>query len=164
MPITDLTRACKGKATEMGITMRKTKYTYLLLRHLLWILLVCALPGCTKEVPHNKTYTRNGLLYEVGKNEPFSGCVVGEGREGYRHKALRFRKKYKDGLQNGDTRFWYENGQLESVEPYRDGKINGMLARYYENGQIKTYIHLVNGQRGGYKGEMFWQKNGRKNK
>jgi len=136
----------------------------LLLLVLFLMALVCTLPGCTQEVPHNKTYTRNGLLYEVGKAEPFSGYIVGKAREGYRQKRLKFIKKYKNGRQHGITRFWYDSGQLESVEPYRNGKINGMLARYYENGQIKTYIHLVDGQRGGYKGEMFWSHNGRKSK
>jgi antitoxin component YwqK of YwqJK toxin-antitoxin module len=141
-----------------------SKYIHLLLLVLFSMALVCTLPGCTREVPRNKTYTRNGLLYEVGKAEPFSGYIVGKEREDYRQKRLKFKKKYKNGLQHGDTRYWYDNGQLESVEPYRNGKINGMLARYYENGQIKTYIHLVDGQRGGYKGEMFWSAGGRKGK
>jgi antitoxin component YwqK of YwqJK toxin-antitoxin module len=146
----------------MALKIRINKRTYMLLLTFLAGLVAFTVSGCTREVPKEQTYLRNGVLYEVGKNKPFSGYVVGKGREGYRAKRLRYRKKYKDGLRNGDTRFWYAHGQLESVEPYHNGKINGMVARYYENGQIKTYIHLVNGERGGYKGEMFWQKNGRK--
>ena len=126
------------------------------------MLLAAAVTGCTREVPKTKTYTRGGLLYVMGEKEPFSGFVVGKAREGYRKKRLKYKKQYKDGLQDGETRFWYDNGKLESVEPYRNGKINGMVARYYENGQIKTYIHMVDGMRGGYKGEMFWSKDGQK--
>ena len=148
----------------MVFNKRTHKWIYLLSLVFLALLLAGSLTGCAKEVPKEKTYLRNGVMYEIGKNKPFTGYLVGKGREGYRSQRLRYRKKYKDGLRNGDTRFWYNNGQLESVEPYHNGKINGMVARYYEDGQIKTYIHLVNGQRGGYKGEMFWQKNGRKNK
>ena len=142
--------------------MRVVKNIYLLLLILLLVLTVVALFGCSKEVPKGQTYRRGGVLYEVGKTEPFTGYVVGKGREGYRSKALTYRKQYKNGLLNGKTQFWYENGKLESVEPYRNGKINGLVARYYENGQIKTYIHLVDGERGGYKGEMFWSGDGRK--
>jgi antitoxin component YwqK of YwqJK toxin-antitoxin module len=120
--------------------------------------------ACSREVPKEETYLRNGLVCELGKDKPFSGYVVGKAREGYRSKRLKFKKQYKDGLLNGETRFWYDNGNLESIEPYRNGKINGMVTRYYENGQIKTYIHLVDGMRGGYKGEMFWSDDGRKKK
>jgi len=144
--------------------MRVVKHTYLLLLILLLSFAVVALLGCSKEVPKGKTYKRGGVLYEVGNTEPFTGYVVGKGREGYRAKAFKYRKQYKNGLLNGKTKFWYKNGNLESVEPYRNGKINGLVARYYEDGQIKTYIHLVDGERGGYKGEMFWSGDGKKEK
>lgn len=142
--------------------MQATKLIYLLSFVIFALLTGGSLCGCTQEIPTEQTYIRNGVLYKIGSQAPFTGYVVGRSREGYRTKRLKFRQQYKNGLRNGETRFWYDNGQLESVEPYRNGKINGMVARYYKNGQIKTYIHLVNGQRGGYKGEMFWQEDGRK--
>jgi len=133
-----------------------------ILNYLVIAFLCLLLIGCSREIPKSKTYVKAGLLYEVGENKPFTGFVVGKGREGYRRKALKYKKQYKGGLLNGETRFWYDNGQVESIEPYTNGKIHGMVSRYYENGQTKSYIHMVDGMRGGHKGEQFWSEDGKR--
>ena len=118
--------------------------------------------GCTSEIPKSKTYVQAGLVYEIGKQSPFTGIVYGKRKEGYRRKPLQYKKEYKNGQLSGETRFWYANGKIESIEPYHNNQINGMVARYYENGQIKSYIHMVNGMRGGHKGEQFWSEDGKR--
>ena len=112
--------------------------------------------SCTTEVQRSDVTVKRGLVYRSGDDRPFSGVVTGKGREGHRRCQCRYEKHYKDGLLQGRSYFYYENGKLESVEPYDKGRLNGMLVQYYPNGKIKARIHLVDGKRGGDKGEMFW--------
>jgi hypothetical protein len=124
------------------------------------ILMCLAFISCTREVDERNTVERDGLLYEMGAEHPFSGTVLGRGREGYRTEAYDFKKEYKNGLLDGDTVFLYPNGKLESKISYKKGAINGFMMRYWPNGRPKARIHFVNGLRGGAKGEMFWDENG----
>ena len=128
----------------------------------LCLLLAVILVGCGKEIRQDRTVVKKGLVYEMGSQKPFSGYVVGNGREGYRREAMRYEKRYRMGKLDGLTRYWYDNGQLESVEPYKDGVIDGVIKRYYENGQVKAKVHFVNGKRGGMRGEKFWDEDGRR--
>lgn len=129
-------------------------------RFILPWLLVLAICSCTSEISEPETFHRNGLVYKKGREEPFTGFVVGRVREGYRPQIYRYKKEYEDGILNGMSKFWYPNGQLESVEPYVNGKIHGVVTRYYDTGQIRALLHFAKGMRGGIKGEMFWDKKG----
>ena len=111
--------------------------------------------GC-QDISSQETVVKNGLLHKMGDKKPFTGTISGYAREGYRPCKMKFIKKYKNGIRQGDTKFWYPNGKLESIEPYADGKVNGIITRYHENGRIKARIHIVNNQRGGSEGEQFW--------
>jgi antitoxin component YwqK of YwqJK toxin-antitoxin module len=122
-------------------------------------LLVCIV-SCTQEINESETVERHGLLYKIGEDHPFSGVVIGRGREDYRRKAYDFRKEYKEGILDRETVFLYPNGKLESKVPYKNGLVNGFMVRYWPNGRPKARIHFVNGMRGGVKGEMFWGEDG----
>ena len=126
-------------------------------RALFFITILFIVVGCNG-VPQAETVTRHGRVYKIGDRQPFTGAVTGHAREGYRKKRLKYEKHYKKGIRHGDTRFWYPNGKLESVEPYANGKINGIVTQYYESGQLKARIHMVDGHRGGAKGEQFWRE------
>lgn len=129
------------------------------------LLVSFSLVSCTSKIEESKTYQRNGLLYQIGSEEPYTGIVTGESsHEGYRRKPFRFKKAYEDGRLNGRSFYYYLDGKVESVEPYENGIINGVVTRYYQNGQLKARLHFVDGMRGGIKGEMFWNEDGsRKN-
>ena len=122
-----------------------------------WLLFFCLAAGCNG-VSQAETITKKGRLYKIGEEKPFTGTVIGVAREGYRKEKMKYEKRYKNGIRHGDTKYWYSNGKLESVEPYANGKINGMFTQYYESGHIKARIHLVDGLRGGSKGEAFWRE------
>lgn len=128
------------------------------------LLISVALVSCSREVEERNTVERGGLLYEIGADHPFTGTVNGRGREDYRNTAYNFKKRYKDGVLHGETVFYYANGKLESKVPYKNGAINGFLIRYWPNGKPRARIHFVDGMRGGLKGEMFWDQNGRQMK
>lgn len=113
--------------------------------------------GCNQEISQFQTHHLGGRLYRIGDPEPFTGTVIGKGREGYRRVVCQFKKQYKNGILDGKSYFWYLNGKLESIEPYTNGKLNGLVTRYGTDGKIKMRIHLVDGQRGGESGEMFWK-------
>ena len=132
------------------------------IRLIICFILTFFVVACSREVPHIKTQKRGKLLYVIGESDPFSGYVVGKSKDGYRSVLCSYKKKYKDGLQNGKTQYWYPNGNLESIEPYENGKINGVVVRYYPNGRLKAHIHLVNGERGGTKGEAYYSPDGKK--
>lgn len=125
------------------------------------LIIFFVLIGC-RDISPQETITRRGLLFKIGEQKPFSGTVSGYAREGYRKRKMKYKKKYKEGIRSGDTRFWYPNGKLESIEPYSNGKINGVITRYHESGKIKSRIHIVNNQRGGSKGEQFWDESSQK--
>ncbi len=125
---------------------------------LLTILMIFA---CQAEIPRSEAVVRNGIIYQKGEKKPFTGTVIGRGREGYRPQIYHYKKEYIDGILNGETKFWYPNGKLESIELYKNGKINGNMIRYYRNGQMKARIPMRNGMRSGGAGELFWDRNGK---
>lgn len=125
------------------------------------LVLLVSMVSCTQEVQERDTVERNGLLYKMGEDNPFTGIVVGRGREDYRRVSYDYRKEYKKGILDGETVFIYPNGKLESKVPYKHGEVSGFMMRYWPNGRPKARIHFVDGMRGGAKGEMFWDKNGR---
>lgn len=128
--------------------------------YLLTMVAMVSMIGCQSSIPKSETVVRHGIVYKMGDQDPFTGIVEGRGREGYRNKSLRYKKRYKDGLLDGMCEFWYPNGKLESQVPYRNGQINGIVCRYHENGQLKARIPIRNGLRGGSSGEFFWDKDG----
>lgn len=120
------------------------------------LLALFLLVGCTREIPVRRTVVHDGKVFEMGASEPFTGIVTGKAAAGNRSEPWTYHKVYRDGVLNGDSRFWHPNGRLASVEPYRDGRINGILTRYDENGKIRSRVHLVDGLRGGEHGEFFF--------
>ncbi|MGD9212096.1 MAG: hypothetical protein PVI90_15045 [Desulfobacteraceae bacterium] len=128
----------------------------------LGLFFILTLIGCSQEVPKSQTQIKNGRLYRIGESTPFTGYVVGKSREGYRSDLCTYKKKYVDGILKGKSKFWYPDGTLESVEPYENGKLNGIVVRYYPNGRVKAHMHLVNGERGGDKGEAFYSPEGKR--
>lgn len=135
---------------------------FIMLACLLSFFSITVLTACTAEIDESETVTLGDRLYRRGSDEPFTGIVRGEGREGYRRQTCTFEKHYEDGILEGRSQYWYENGKLESIVPYQNGKIHGVVTRYHENGHIKARIHFVEGLRGGSKGEAFWDEDGKR--
>lgn len=125
------------------------------------ILLGLLLIGCSAEIDASEAIERNGIMYRIGSEKPFTGVVKGRGRnEAYRNFPFLYKKEYKKGILHGRSYFYYLDGQVESIEPYIGGLIHGVATRYHPNGQLKSRIHYVEGFRGGEKGEMFWNADG----
>ena len=130
-------------------------------RWFLFLLILLTIISCSRKMPSQDIQIRKGIVYIKGHEEPYTGYVIGKSDEGYRNKICSFKKQYKKGLLHGRSLFYYENGKLESIEPYKEGKLHGVVTRYYETGQKKARIHFVYGKRGGMRGEIFWDENGK---
>lgn len=128
------------------------------------MLLLCmlAIVACGRETTKQETFVNNGILYSKSNQKPFTGYLVGKGREGYRRQVCTYKKKYKNGILDGTSKYWYKNGQLESTIPYKKGKIEGIALRYWPNGEKRARIHYKGGMRGGDQGEIFWDRKGKK--
>ncbi len=129
----------------------------------LWLLciLIFSICACDSEIQKTETVILDGIVCQKSDKDPYSGFVTGKERKGGRGKVYQFKKQYKDGILNGKVQYFHRNGKLESSVPYKKGKIHGMVSTYYDSGQIRSRIHYVNGTRGGSKGEIFWDKNGK---
>ena len=132
-----------------------------LFRAMLIALFLLSLCSCDEHLDMTQISLRNGIAYKKGETRPFSGFIVGKDHKGYQGAPRHYKKRYENGVLNGKSEYWFQNDKLEGIEYYEDGRIHGIASRYYDNGKIRSRIHFVNGLRGGSKGEMFWDRNGK---
>jgi hypothetical protein len=87
---------------------------------ILIILSLVLLASCsTKEVPTDELIERQGIIYEINSQTPFSGRSVS----------------------------YLENGQRIGEETYKDGKVDGSVRIYYENGELRSKVCYKNGEK-----------------
>ena len=131
------------------------------------MLLLCLLLltfSCSKDVIDNNFNERNGLIYKINSDKPFTGYrksyydngqiqIDGEIEDGfwiwakkyYRNGQLYFSHKYKEGKLHGKISSYFENGKLKHVETYKNGEMNGEAFYYDENGKIIQKSNYPNG-------------------
>ncbi len=56
---------------------------------------------------------------------------------------------YKNGVRDGETKFFWENGNTKQELSYFNGRVNGLVRNYNENGIILEMYSIVNGKREG---------------
>ena len=86
---------------------------------LLTILSLLLIVGCSKPINADKLVKRNGVVYLVNSNEPYSGEVFSL----YENGQKEYETTYKDGEEDGLWTGWYDNGQKEFEKTYKDGVI-----------------------------------------
>ena len=112
------------------------------MRKLLPILCLLIIASCSKEISLDQTVGRQGIIYEVNSQTPFSGRAVSY----YKNGQLQMRISLKDGKQDGPSEWYNENGQLDKKTSFKDGKLDGPMESYYENGQLETKAHHKDGE------------------
>ena len=107
-------------------------------------------------IEYEQTQVRDGLVYEVGVADPYTGTVV----EHYPNGQKKVEGNVVNGKPEGAFTAWYENGQKKVERNYVNGIREGVETEWYENGQKKTEGNVVNGQQNG----VFtrWDENGQK--
>ena len=98
------------------------------------------------EVLETALLERQGLVYQVNSDTPFTGLVVSY----YDNGQYEYKKNLKDGKQHGLYEKFYENGQLEDKRNYKDGKQHGPFERFYENGQLEGKGNWKDGEAGSF--------------
>lgn len=78
------------------------------MRHILFATLLVTLVACAKEVPVERVEIRQGLVYEVNSQKPFSGRSVS----------------------------YWPNGQLKEKSTFKNGELNGPYELYRADGQV----------------------------
>lgn len=114
------------------------------------ILVSLALASCTREpiAVVELTYD-NGTPKLVRFYEKEGDTVPIREIHYYADSAVRMEGNLKDGLRDGDWKYYYDNGNVWSTGHYVNGKENGRKAVYHENGQIYYEGMVKNGQRTG---------------
>lgn len=108
-----------------------------------FILLI--LVGCGKEIDISQKQIRNGVVYTVNQNKPFTGKVVGK----YKNGQQKLVENFKNGKFEGEQVYYYENGQIEEKLSYQDGNPVGVYYEYHRNGEVAYTGEFLNGKKNG---------------
>lgn len=149
--------------------------------------LIFSVVSCSvSEVPIDSLVERNGIVYQVNSDKPYSGKAIeyyANGQAGYietykkgrvvqtedysSNGTLEYKDFYKDDVQTGGEEYW-ENGQLayrwsnDNVDDTGVMRLfngNGFVEKYYENGQLAYKSTYKNGE---VVNEEVYKENGEK--
>lgn len=88
--------------------------------------------GEAKTVESSQIVKRQGMVYEINQEEPFTGKVVDK----YPNGQIKGSAELEKGKANGKTVIYYENGQIKESMDMVEGDLVGEYKKYAENGQI----------------------------
>ena len=149
--------------------------------------LIFSVVSCSvSEVPIDSLVERNGIVYQVNSDKPYSGKAIdyyANGQAAYietykkgrvvqtedysSNGTLEYKDFYKDDVQTGGEEYW-ENGQLayrwsnDNVDDRGVTRLyngNGFEEEYYENGQLAYKTTYKNGE---VVNEEVYKENGEK--
>ena len=113
--------------------------------------------GCGGDaVDHSKLQNRDGALYLLNEETPFTGRAKNFYDDGQKESECN----YKEGIMHGLCSEWYENGQKKSEKIFKDGKQDGLETKWYDNGQKEWEGNFNDDYLNGI--TTFWYKNGQK--
>lgn len=92
----------------------------------------------------NNTNVKNGVVYNIDE-KPINGVY----KTYYGNGSIKMEMSAKNGIPNGEGRFYDENGNLQYSGNFEAGKINGKLYQYYEDGTIHNELNYTNGNQEG---------------
>jgi len=106
------------------------------------------------EIRRPELVLRNGMLYQAGHTQPFSGTMV----EFYPSGALKSRSAIVNGLLQGLSEGWHTNQQRAVSEHFRQGVSHGLRTKWYPSGAKMSEVMIVNGKLDGT--FRRWHENG----
>ena len=97
-----------------------------------FVFLIVLTSCSTEEVLEGSLVEREGLLYKVNTDTPFTGLSI-------RYHSINYTqylsKQYiKDGKKHGLFEAFHYTGQLGVRGNYKDGKEHGLAEEFHENG------------------------------
>lgn len=108
------------------------------------IMLVCLFTfwGCMeKEMDISQKQVRNGIVYVVGNEKPFTGKMIGK----YDNGQIKISEQYKNGLANGTETRYYKNGTILYTGNYVEGKKDGEWNYYSTSNKLSVKLTYDNG-------------------
>ena len=103
---------------------------------LIFSVVSCSVP----EVPIDSLVERNGIVYQVNSDKPYSGKAI----EYYDNGQAEYVETFKKG-RVVQTEFYSSNGALESKGFWKGDEKTG-VEEYYENGQLAYKSTYKNGE------------------
>ena len=110
------------------------------IQKLIFTTILITLISCDEQTPCNHTAFIDGKTYLYG--ELFSGDCISMHSNG----EVKSSQKYKEGLDDGEWRFYYNNGQLETIGWFENGKRIKEWRYYFKNGNLKYTINYNEGR------------------
>lgn len=130
---------------------------------LLLIIAVCFSTGCNQYYNSHKIVFKDGLIYKIGQDEPFTGRIL----DTLDNRIIEY--DVVNGIKNGEFcltstindfavygsinnnknvgkwSYFYHSGQLESQGTFRNDAPHGKWTWYYDNGKVKSVGYYING-------------------
>ncbi|MDH3457465.1 MAG: toxin-antitoxin system YwqK family antitoxin [Gemmatimonadota bacterium] len=118
----------------------------------LLVALLCLVPSACgpDRVDREDTEIRDGLLYRVGSEVPFTGVVIVVDSANLETEA-----QFRDGVRNGLTVGVFANGQRAFEEPYVNGVLHGVRHQWDMNGVLVLQREMKEGRPSGPSREWY---------
>ena len=107
--------------------------------------ILLTLAGCGKKIDISQKQVRNGLVYTVNEEIPYTGKVIGKYSDG-KDKLI---EHFKDGKFNGEQLYYYDNGQVKEKITYNLGEVVGTYYSYHKNGELNYTGAFTDGKKNG---------------
>ena len=92
-----------------------------------------------KEVDISKMEERNGIVYVIGEDKPFTGKFI----EKYNDGQIKIEINYKNGTKHGKEKNYHPNGKIFKEQEWKDGNLNGKIKSWDENGNYNKQIERL---------------------
>lgn len=99
-------------------------------------------------------YSKSGLVYRVGMNDPFTGRVQKKDDGG----VVQFQASFLKGVPHGLHLRRFDNGKLSMESIFDRGILTGVKKSWWSNGASKDEEYWHNGT---YLGRTTWDEEGR---
>ena len=116
------------------------------------ILLIVTSCSLNKEVDMDELVSREGVVYKINSQEPFTGTV----KRKYNRGASRYPEypyaeeeqiaQFKNGKPNGSFVEKNKKGRIVLKTNLKDGRIDGRYESYHDNGQISQNFMAKDGR------------------
>jgi len=99
-------------------------------------------------------YQKNGLLYRIGFDQPFTGLVKEVSDGG----ILMMQCTFLNGMPHGKMNRFAPDGNILMEALFVQGVLSGTRTKWWENGQLKEEEYWGDGE---YQGRTNWDNSGR---
>lgn len=136
-----------------------------LMRCLTFVIIAFAVQACGQKIDARQTQTKQGLIYKMNADDPFSGTVTNVPSIGqksvrkYGHGNCTL--KFKNGLRDGMSSCIAENGTKVSEIEFTADEMNGIQKQWESSGTLVLSMRWKNGQPDGLE-EVFDPSTGKR--